>query len=224
MIEALIIDVDDTLCLTEAACFDMENETLAAIGREAMPRELHIRTWGQPLFEAMLTRSPGVDIVAFRAAYQPIIAEYTNSGKLDTIPDVNYEALDKLLTMGKLLLVLTSRTHDELKHMLEPDHQLAERIKAFYCKDNTQYHKPDPRAFNELLENSGLRPENCAYVGDSTSDAIATKQAGIHFIASLESGLRQREDFFGLTVDIFVDKFPDVVDAIADLDGSTPSL
>ena len=48
MIEALIIDVDDTLCLTEAACFDMENETLMAMGRAPMSREVHINTWGQP--------------------------------------------------------------------------------------------------------------------------------------------------------------------------------
>ena len=218
MIEALVIDVDDTLCLTEAVCFDMENEALVSMGRGPMPREVHLTTWGQPLFEVITERSPGVDAEAFKAAFEPVIAEYTASGKLDTIPDINYEALDKLVDMGKLLMVLTSRTHGELKHMLEPDHLLATRVEAFYYKDNTQFHKPDPRVFDELLKAHGLAPQNCAYVGDSIGDAVATKQAGLHFIASLESGLRQRQDFEGYDVDRFIMRFPDVVDAVVSLD------
>lgn len=218
MIEALIIDIDDTLCLTEAACFEMENETLEAMGRAPMSRDIHISTWGQPLFDAIKIRSPGIDVEAFKEAYHPIIAEYTRSGKLDTIPQENYEALDKLISMGKLLMILTSRTHTELQHLLEPDHLLASRIEAFYYKDNTQFHKPDPRVFDGLLAAHGLAPQHSAYVGDSISDAVATKQAGLHFIASLESGLRQKEDFNGHDVDWFIFHFPEIVEAVADLD------
>lgn len=218
MIEALIIDVDDTLCLTEAACFEMENETLVAMGRNPMARDVHISTWGQSLFDAITVRSPGIDVEAFKVAYHPIIANYTKTGKLDTIPQANYDALDKLSAMGKMLLVLTSRTHGELKHMLEPDHLLASTIKAFYYKDNMQYHKPDPRAFNELLVDNGLAPDNCVYVGDSVSDAVASRQAGLKFVASLESGLRQRADFNGHDVDRFITHFPDIVEAVASLD------
>jgi phosphoglycolate phosphatase len=71
MIKAVIIDVDDTLCLTEAASFDLENTALIRMGRDPMPRSIHVATWGQPLFEAILTRSPGVDVEAFKAAYHP---------------------------------------------------------------------------------------------------------------------------------------------------------
>lgn len=217
MIQAVIIDFDDTLCLTEAACFAMENATLAALGREAMPRDIHINTWGQPLFDAITIRSPGVDVVAFKETYQSVIAEYVGSGKLDSIPPENYEALDKLIVMGKTLFVLTSRTHSELEHMLEPDHLLASRIEAFYYKDNTQFHKPDPRVFDELLAAHNLAPQDCVYVGDSVSDAIASKRAGLHFIASLESGLRQQSDFEGEQVDGFIDYFPEVVTAVTDI-------
>lgn len=109
MIEAVVIDLDDTLCLTEAVCFDMENEVLQRIGRPPMPRDLHVETWGKPLFDVIGVRSPGVDVEAFRDAYHPIIAEYTASGKLDSIPDENYGALDRLIGLGKSLMILTSR-------------------------------------------------------------------------------------------------------------------
>ncbi len=218
MIKAVIIDFDDTLCLTEAACFALENEALQRMGREPMPREIHLSTWGQPLFEAMLVRSPGVDIEAFKVVYHPVIAEYIRDQKLDVISDENYTALDELAKSGKKLMILTSRTHGELKHMLEPDHLLASRITAFYYKDNMQYHKPDPRAFDELLANNSLLPADCVYIGDSVSDAVASKQAGLYFIASLESGLRQREDFANEKVDYFVNRFPDIVHVIAEMD------
>ncbi len=220
MIETVIIDFDDTLCLTEAACFEMENETLAAMGRVAMTREVHIKTWGQPLFEAIKERSPGIDVEAFKAAYHPIILEYTKSGKLDTIPEENYQALDRLIKMGKMLFVLTSRTHGELKHLLEPDHLLASRVKAFYYKDNMQYHKPDPRAFDELVGENGLTPANCVYVGDSLGDMAASKQAGMHFVASLESGLRQKQDFDPEMVDASIMRFPEIVDVIQSFDAA----
>jgi HAD superfamily hydrolase (TIGR01549 family) len=218
MIKAVIIDYDDTLCLTEQDCFKLENDALRRMGRDRMPREIHKQTWGQPLFEAISVRSPGIDVEAFKTVYHPLIDEYIREEKLDTIPKANYLALDELTKRGKLLFLLTSRTHGELKHMLEPDHLLSSTIKAFYYKDNMQYHKPDPRAFDELLKENGLRAENCIYVGDSISDAAASKKAGLKFIASLESGLRQKSDFLPGQVDKYIDKFSDIVQAVSELE------
>lgn len=218
MIKAVIIDFDDTLCLTETACFEMENEILVSMGRAPMSRSVHINTWGQPLFDAIMVRSPGIDVGEFKVAYPSMIEKYTKGRKLDAIPAVNYETLDRLVKSGKLLLILTSRTHAELRHLLEPDHKLVTTIKAFYHKDNVKYYKPDPRAFDELLSDNGLSAKDCVYVGDSVSDAVASKEAGLRFIASLESGLRKRSDFSPEQVDEFIYKFPDVIDAIAELE------
>lgn len=218
MIEAVVIDLDDTLCLTEATCFEMENEILTKMGRAPMGRDIHVSTWGRPLQEAILLRSPGVDLDEFNKLYAPTINEYTQAGKLDAIPQVNLEALDELIILGKFVMVLTSRTHEELHHLLEPDHLLAERVKAFYYKDNMQFHKPDPRAFDELLRDHSLDPSQAVYVGDSVSDAVAAKEAGLHFIASLESGLRTRTDFGHLPVDAYIGRFPEVVGVVKDLD------
>lgn len=68
MIRAVVIDFDDTLCLTEEACFDLENEVLRRIGRKPQTRSIHKSTWGRPLFEAIKVRSPGVDVEEFRRA------------------------------------------------------------------------------------------------------------------------------------------------------------
>jgi beta-phosphoglucomutase-like phosphatase (HAD superfamily) len=55
MIKAVILDLDDTVCLTEEACWNLENETLAAIGRAPIPRELHKATWGKKMFEEAIS-------------------------------------------------------------------------------------------------------------------------------------------------------------------------
>lgn len=221
MIKAVILDLDDTLCLTEAACFEMENEVLRAMGRREMSREIHKATWGKKLFEAIEDRSPGIDTIEFRMAYAPIIRKYTEEGKLDALPEENYSALDELILMGKQLVVLTSRTHGELEHLLAPDHHLAERVETFYYEENMQYHKPDPRAFEHIEREHGWKPDECVYVGDSLSDAQAAKDAGLHFIASLEGGLRTEANFLkqpDAPVDVFITRFPDVIDAVQRLD------
>lgn len=44
MIKAVIIDIDDTLCLTEAACYELENQVLLSMGRIPMTRDIHKET------------------------------------------------------------------------------------------------------------------------------------------------------------------------------------
>ena len=218
MIKAVVIDFDDTLCLTEENCFELENEVLIRMGREPMSREIHLKTWGKPLFETISTRSPGLDVNEFSRNYHQVIEEYVSSGKLDAIPKPNLAALDTLSANGKQLMILTSRTHVELKHILEPAHALAKRIDAFYYKDNMEFHKPDPRAFAELLKHHSLLPGDCVYVGDSISDADAANEAGLKFICSLESGIRSKVDFKNHCVDAFIHAFPDVVKVVKELD------
>ena len=218
MIKAVIIDVDDTLFMTEQACFDMENEVLGLLGREPQTREVHRNTWGQPLFEAIKTRSPGVDVDSFRKVMQEVLPLWAADGRLDGVTEANLTALDQLIQQGKELYILTSRTHDELKHLLEPDHELAKRINAFYYRDVMEFHKPDPRAFDIVLSGHDLKHSECVYIGDSSSDAAAAKQANMHFIASLESGLRTREDFKSFAVDLFIDRFAQLPEAVAELE------
>ncbi|HSW98344.1 MAG TPA: HAD family hydrolase [Candidatus Saccharimonadales bacterium] len=218
MVRAVIIDVDDTLCLTEHATYLLENEALRRMGRPPMPRAVHIATWGRQLFEAITERSPGVDVDAFRAVYAPALQEYLDAGKLDVVPAQNYQAMDALIAAGKRLMLLTNREHSELIHMLAPDHGLAGRVTAFYYRENMQFHKPDPRAFNEVLQAHGLAPGECVYIGDSPSDAQAANQAGVHFVGSLEAGVRTPADFQAYHVDAFVAEFPGIVGAVAQLD------
>jgi phosphoglycolate phosphatase-like HAD superfamily hydrolase len=56
------------------------------------------------------------------------------------------------------------------------------------------------------------------YIGDSLGDAKAANGAGVFFIASLESGIRQEQDFKDFHVDAFINRFPDIVNAVATIE------
>jgi len=225
MIEAAILDVDDTLCLTEAACFELENHAPSILGRAPMPRTRHLETWGMPLHKAMPLRSPGLDLDAFSAVYPTLLDEYVATGRLDTIADANLAAIDQLVAAGIEVMLLSSRTESGISHLLDPSHSLASRITAAYHADNTTHLKPDPRAFGAVLAARRLEPARCFYVGDSPSDAAAATGAGLQFIACLESGVRAAEDFAGHPVYAFIDTFTEVVEVVLSgrLRTATPS-
>jgi len=216
-LECVIVDVDDTLCLTEAASFELENEVLAELGRPPMSRAVHLATWGESLLDAMPQRSPGVDLGLFAELFPVSHQGYLAEGRLDVIPPENLAALDRLVEQGCTVLLLTSRAEAEVRHLLAPDHALAARVAGAYHQGNTRYRKPDPRVFDELLAETGFRPGQCVYVGDSPGDAVAAAGAGLLFIACLQSGVRRLEEFDPGLVAAAVDTFPEILPAIGAL-------
>jgi phosphoglycolate phosphatase len=214
-IRAVIVDVDDTLCLTEEASFHLENEVLAEMRRPPMTRALHLSTWGEPLLEAMPHRSPGLDLDRFAALFPPMHQRYLAEGRLDVIPPSNLAALDRLVSEGRTIMLLTSRAEAEVRHLLAPDHALATRVTGAYHTGNTRFTKPDPRVFDELLTDTGFKPSQCVYIGDSPGDALAAGGADIPFIACLQSGVRHLNEFDPHYVTAAVDSFPEIPSVIA---------
>ena len=210
MIKVVILDFDDTLCLTEEACFDLENEIAVSMNFSPMSRDTHQKNWGKILREAIIERVPGINVDEFMEEHERLIVDYVLQGKLDKISDENIKVLDEIKKAGKKLAILTSRDLHEVKHLLNESHPLSSRVEAFYHRDNSEYIKPDPRVFNNILYRFDIMPDECVYIGDAVTDAVAANGAGMHFIAVLESGLRAREDFKDVNVDLFIDKFADM--------------
>lgn len=216
-LSTIIIDFDDTLCLSEQACFELENEVLRRMGRSPQSREVHRRTWGMQIEQAMTLRSPGINIDEFWRIMKPAHQEFVQQGHIDQVPQANLATLDTLAARDLQLFILTSRTEAEVIHLLDPAHHLAGRITEIYHADSTTHIKPDPRVFDVLLKRHQLNPATCAYVGDSPSDGVAAKGAGMHFIASFESGIRTTEDFSQTVVDASIHHFTELPMAIETL-------
>lgn len=218
MIKGVILDFDDTLCLTQKASFELQNIVLEKMGRAKMDMAVHLKTWGMVLSESMPIRSPGVDYEEFKKLYDEAVQKYATTGKLDVVPKENLDTLEKILKQGRYVAIVTSRTANEVKHLLESKHPLSRLVKDIYHRDNSEYLKPNPKVFDMLLLEHGLQPKECVYVGDSLSDAEATVNAGINFVASLESELKDRSDFEPYNIKHFIDKFPELLQILKILD------
>lgn len=211
MIKLVIIDFDDTLSLTEEACFEIENHIAEKLGFPPMTRKTHQKNWGKPVKEAILERIPGINSKAFMKVLAEILPRFVQKGKIDAISDDNIHTLKKLKNNGKHLAILTSRSFQEVEHLLDENHHLNKLIEKIYHSDNSKYLKPDPRVFDQIIVNFNVKPHEAVYIGDSLGDAISAKGAGIHFIALLESGLRAKEDFKQASVDFFAQTFPEIL-------------
>ena len=212
MIKLVLIDFDDTLCLTEKACFELENFVAQKMGYSPMTRETHLKNWGKPLVDAISERIPGVDVNAYIKAHEKIMPEFIKNGQLDIITDINLKTLATLREHGIKTAILTARSVMEAKHLLDENHPLTAKIDKFYHRDNTEYKKTDPKVYDKILQHFKVKPNETVYVGDSISDAVTAKAAGLHFVALLESGLKTKKDFnYFVPVDFFATKFEDIL-------------
>lgn len=193
MIKLVIIDFDDTLSLTEEAWFKIENLVAEKLGFPPMTREAHRKNWGMPIKKAILERIPGIDPNAFIKIHKEVLPEFVQHGRIDMISKGNIKTLEMLKNDGKRIAILTSRTFHEAKHLLNKNHHLNRWVEKIYYADNSKHLKPDPRAFDQAIEEFKVERHEVIYIGDSLGDAISAKGAGIHFIALLESGLRTKK-------------------------------
>lgn len=214
MIKLVVIDFDDTLCLTEEATFHIENEVAIEMGYAPMTRETHRKNWGKNLAEAITERIPGVEVEKFLYRLEEVHMKHAASGKVDTVTEENLQALDRVINSGLKLGVLTARSFREAQHLLHQDHPLSKRVERFYHADNSDFTKPDPRAFEKILKDFGVRPDETVYIGDALGDVICAKGAGVNFVAVLESGIRNKKDFKDYQVDYFATTFVEAVNAI----------
>jgi len=214
MIKLVIIDIDDTLTLTEEACFMIENHIVEKMGFPPMSRDDHRKNWGKPIRKAITERIPGIDTGKFMELHKTLLSEFVKQGKLDNISDNNIKTLKVLKDRGKRMAIQTSRTYHEVEHLLEKNHFINEWVDKIYYADISRYSKPDPRVFKQILDDFDIQPEEAVYVGDSISDGMSAKGAKLHFIASLESDLRTKENFESIPVDYFVNAFPEILNYI----------
>ena len=207
MIKLVIVDFDDTLCLTEEATYQMESRIGLEMGFPLMDRDIHKKTFGKPIEEIIPIRIPGIDVPEFLKRLEQAIPEYIEKGILDNVSDKN---LKTLLNTGRNLF--------ELKHLIAKDNPLSDIFSLSQYKDNSKYHKPDPRVFDIFFSTFNVKPQETIYIGDSIHDGIASNRACIHFLASLESKNRTKEDFKDIKVEYFVNKFTELEDIVDKLD------
>jgi HAD superfamily hydrolase (TIGR01509 family) len=134
------------------------------------------RLWGLPGIELLMQ---GLDIS--RALAERIYVDWEKMDLLDPIPLVpgSRETLYWLRQNEIAKSLITSRHRENLLSILDRDDLLRE-FDIVTTKQDSPYHKPDPRVFAHALsalEERNIEPEQCIFVGDTPSDIVAGQDA-----------------------------------------------
>lgn len=125
----------------------------------------------------------GDDEEAKQIAHREFHQAYRNHyGHVTPFEDEYPEVLAELQAMGLLLGVLTNRDREFMEHEIDAVGENGWRrfFDTMVCGDDVSRRKPAPDSIFRALENLAVEPgPSTWYIGDSTTDTIAAKRAGV---------------------------------------------
>ena len=194
MYKAIIFDLDGTLVDT---LYDLAEATNEGLRRASLPTHTvdeyrHFVGNGR---DKLVKRAMGeyydedkAKIV--RDTFDSYYSEHCN----DNVKayDGCAEMLSELNKLGIKTGVLSNKPDEFVSQILSnvyPNHSFT----AAWGKRSQYPTKPNPAAFIALLDELGVSPEECLYIGDSDVDVFTAKNAGVDMLG-VEWGFRGREE------------------------------
>ncbi len=178
-IDAVLFDFDGTLFdASEVICRSFA-EALEACGQRPFDENWVRAMIGRPLREMFEVALPEADellldrcVVEYRAAFAPMAVSLSR-----LLPGVA-SLIEYLVTSGRLLAVVTTRTADGAAAILA-GFELREAFTAIIGLEHVKQPKPDPEPVLLALETLGVTPDHALMVGDTPDDALAGRAAGV---------------------------------------------
>jgi putative hydrolase of the HAD superfamily len=186
---AVVFDFDDTLAVSTRDRRDIMQAVVEETGSPPVTREQYERAHRnhltaqtrEPIFEAILGDDDAVDPAEMAAAYRRRVTESMEpvDGAEQLLSELDDGYRLGLLTNGP---VLAQESKVEYLGWFD-------RFDAVRATGSLPAGKPDPRAFEAVLEELDVDPGRAAYVGDSVrADVAGAAAAGLHPIQVLVPG------------------------------------
>lgn len=207
-IQLVLFDIDGTLLDTREFVYQAfehvsEKYKLGVFQREKMDEFI-----GQSLENCYRKFYPDEDIVKLCRAHQSF--QMDNLGLSVVFPHT-IAVLKKLRASGYTIAAITSRWRLTLMKTLELA-GLTDYFDMIVTSDDVKNHKPHPEALLKVLKKFHIAPQNAVMVGDTESDILAGKNAGV-FTVGVTYGF-QGEKIKNAQPDFLVDDILEVVPLI----------
>ncbi len=191
MYEAVIFDLDGTLLDTLEDLADSVNEMLRNFS--CPERSLaEVRQFVGNGMKKLVERSVSADfdMKKFDSAYEFFRLSYAGNMQNKTKPyDGILKCLEELKNQGKRIVVTSNKNDDAVKNLCRE--YFGELITLAVGAKEGIPSKPDPTMVNSAIREMGLEKENCIFVGDSDTDILTAKNAGLKSVGVLW-GFRDR--------------------------------
>ena len=203
----VLFDLDGTVIDSGAIILaSMRHAAKEVLGAEP-PDELLMSAVGGPGLEAQmhaLAPDRVEELVnVYRAHNEPLHDELMCCAGIDDV-------LVRLKDEGRRLGIVTAKrlATVELAFKALPLRHLFATVVG---GDETEEHKPHPAPLLLAAERLDVRPEDCAYVGDSPFDIRAAKAARMHAVAVTWGGIHDREKLEREEPDAIVESAEDLL-------------
>lgn len=165
--DAKLYDLDGTLVRLAVDWTVVERE-IATILREAGGDPDGLVTW--ELVDA-------AEEVGVRSEVEAVLTRHERAGarEAERLP-----VADELLSDGVPTGVVSLNAEDAVRIALEAE-SLADAVDVVVGRDTVAARKPDPEPLLLALDALSVAPEDALFVGDSETDAIAARRAGVSF-------------------------------------------
>ena len=185
--KAIIFDMDGTLVSSLPVIYHCENEISRKYLKTSLTLEDVISKFGPPAHAIIkeMTRSlpDSVQIRAVSEYYECYRTHVSSRGLV--FPGIT-ELLGKIKGSGRRLALFTGVEKNMMEYTLNP-FKLVDFFEVRITADDIQKSKPDPEGINLALSRIKANAKESMYIGDSPSDIIAGKRAGVLTGAALWS-------------------------------------
>ncbi len=214
MFKAAIFDLDGTL-LDSAE--DLERACNYALSKFNLPNvdsqkhKLMLGNGRRKLIESIVSEFFGYEENEIIEKFLGYYNEFYNKHMLDNtkpFEGIN-EMLDILNGHSVVTAVLSNKPHDFTLKLVE--HFFNDRIKYVSGLKDGYEAKPHPGSLTEIINNLGLKKEECIYIGDTEIDIRVSKNTGVKSLGVLwgfrTQSLLEREeaDYIASNIDEMID-------------------
>ncbi|MDE2344164.1 MAG: phosphoglycolate phosphatase [Betaproteobacteria bacterium] len=212
----IMFDLDGTLVDTASEIAEAVNRTLGEAGLPALPVE-QIRNWigkgtawlfGNALTTATEGRE-GPKSLLFEQLYPRFIQHYAAVNGEYSAPYPGAQAVLKdLRQAGCRLGVVTNKERSLTLQLLER-HALNTQFDVVVAGGDTPQGKPSPLPLQLALKRAGVEQQEALFVGDSSNDVQASRNAGVA-VWAFNHGYNHGEPIAAAGPDAVLDSFEDL--------------
>ena len=212
MIKACIFDLDGTLAYTLDSMAVVGNEVVRKYGLKPMPIENYRYYCGNGadmLVKSLLVDAGDPELLHYEEARALYRKEFDKDPfyKIQHYPGMP-ETLKKLKEHGMKLAVCSNKPHPAAVKVIA---QLFDgEFDMVVGQSEAIRRKPAPDGPLMVAEKFGVKPEECMYVGDTSTDMKTGKAAGMYTVGALW-GFRDRKELNENGADLVAEKPTDLV-------------